>query len=347
MLLGADFFLSHRIMVSNSQDKLYISYGGGPVFDLRRKPSIPAATAAPAGVTATTATAPGATQGAPVTSAATVTAGVADATPANDDSPKDAAGYAQRGAVFAARNMTDRALADLDRACELAPDNVDYRLARARLRMRSGHSDLAYEDYEQILKMQPAHIEALFVRVSRTIRDRNYADAAADLDRLELLVPQASEQRVQLAQLNVAARRPEAAIPQLDQWIGLHPDDAGLPVALNDRCWARALVARDSSDSRLDDALRDCNRAVRARPDSAAFLDSRGLVFLRKAKWDRATGDYDAVITRRPKAIWSLYCRGIARMREGLKAEGQADIDAATAIDTHIAEDAGYYGIVP
>jgi len=34
MLIGADFFLSHRIYVANSQNKLYFTYQGGPVFNL-------------------------------------------------------------------------------------------------------------------------------------------------------------------------------------------------------------------------------------------------------------------------------------------------------------------------
>jgi predicted aspartyl protease len=34
MLLGADFFLSHRVFVANSQNKLYFTYNGGPVFNL-------------------------------------------------------------------------------------------------------------------------------------------------------------------------------------------------------------------------------------------------------------------------------------------------------------------------
>lgn len=32
MILGADFFLSHRVMISNSQRKVYIAYTGGNVF---------------------------------------------------------------------------------------------------------------------------------------------------------------------------------------------------------------------------------------------------------------------------------------------------------------------------
>jgi len=346
MLLGADFFLSHRIMVSNSQDKLYITYAGGPVFDLRRKPAAPAANTSSGTGATDAASAPAAATGANASAAAAGT-GPAATGSASGDEPKDAAGYAQRGGIYAARNMVDRALADLDRACELAPENVEYRLARAHLRMRSGQEKLAREDFDQALKLQPTNIEALLARSVQSIRERDYAAAAAVLDRLELLVPAASEQRVALAQLNFAARRPEASIPQLDQWIKLHPEDAGLAGALNDRCWARALVARNAADAQLDSALDDCNGALRRRPGSPAMLDSRGLVYLRKGKWDRAIEDYNAALAKSPRQAWSLYCRGIARLRKGQKADGQADIDAATSVDAHIAEDAAYYGIAP
>ncbi len=36
MLLGADFFVSHRIYVSNAQHKVYFTYNGGPVFSPSR-----------------------------------------------------------------------------------------------------------------------------------------------------------------------------------------------------------------------------------------------------------------------------------------------------------------------
>jgi clan AA aspartic protease (TIGR02281 family) len=45
MLLGADFFRSHRVYISKSQKKIYASYMGGPVFDTR---SAPTPSAAPA-----------------------------------------------------------------------------------------------------------------------------------------------------------------------------------------------------------------------------------------------------------------------------------------------------------
>ena len=41
MLLGADFFRSHRIYVARSQKKVYASYIGGPVFKLRETSAAP------------------------------------------------------------------------------------------------------------------------------------------------------------------------------------------------------------------------------------------------------------------------------------------------------------------
>ena len=38
MLLGADFFLSHRVYVANSQHRIYFTYNGGPVFNLASTP---------------------------------------------------------------------------------------------------------------------------------------------------------------------------------------------------------------------------------------------------------------------------------------------------------------------
>jgi predicted aspartyl protease len=51
MLLGADFFLSHRIFLARSQGKIYVSYQGGPIFQLQASSSAPAVTAPPSQTT--------------------------------------------------------------------------------------------------------------------------------------------------------------------------------------------------------------------------------------------------------------------------------------------------------
>lgn len=44
MLIGADFFLAHRIYIARSQGKMYFTYGGGPIF--RHDPPAPEASGA-------------------------------------------------------------------------------------------------------------------------------------------------------------------------------------------------------------------------------------------------------------------------------------------------------------
>lgn len=39
MVIGVDFFLSHRIFVANSQRKMYLTYNGGPVFNRGQTPA--------------------------------------------------------------------------------------------------------------------------------------------------------------------------------------------------------------------------------------------------------------------------------------------------------------------
>jgi predicted aspartyl protease len=46
MLLGADFFQAHHVLISNSQHLIYFSYNGGPVFDTSRPPTQASATPA-------------------------------------------------------------------------------------------------------------------------------------------------------------------------------------------------------------------------------------------------------------------------------------------------------------
>ena len=122
----------------------------------------------------------------------------------------------------------------------------------------------------------------------------------------------------------------------------MHGADADIAWALNGRCWARALANQG-----LEQALQDCNAALRMYPQRAPFLDSRGLVYLRGGKLDKALADYDASLQADPKSAWSLYGRGVARIRKGMTAQGQADIAAAAVIAPNLAERAQRFGIAP
>jgi tetratricopeptide (TPR) repeat protein len=146
--------------------------------------------------------------------------------------------------------------------------------------------------------------------------------------------------RFSLAEIYAGEGLMPKALEQYDLWIAAHAESGEMVKALNGRCWALAVMNRD-----LDKALADCNKAVRLAPNVAQFLDSRGLVRLRRGELKAAIADYDAALAIWPKNAWSLYGRGLARLRTGETARGEADLASAIAISPDIAKQAGEFGL--
>jgi tetratricopeptide (TPR) repeat protein len=321
MLIGTDFFLSHRIYVASSQGKLYFTYNGGPVFDLTPTSAVESA-------------------------GASAVSGAAAATPADVASrlnqPSDAAGFARRGAASAARQDYAGAVADLTRACELAPTEASYFYERGMAYWGNKQGDLALVDFDKAIGLRPDDVDALIARATLHASHREPAEVvAADLEAADRALPKEAEAHMRIGDAYAEAGQPGAAVVQYSKWIDSHlHDERRTPTALNSRCWARALLGQE-----LHQALADCTAALRARPASAEILDSRGLVYFRQGNYDKAIADYDAALRLQPKSAWSLYGRGLAKLRKGMSAQGQADIAAATALEPKIAERAGRYGI--
>jgi tetratricopeptide (TPR) repeat protein len=95
----------------------------------------------------------------------------------------------------------------------------------------------------------------------------------------------------------------------------------------------------------LQEALADCNAALERRPADSDTLDSRGFVYLRLGRLDRAIADYSDVLKVQPKHAGSLYGRGLARIGRGDRAGGNEDIAAARAIDPEIVATFARYGV--
>jgi tetratricopeptide (TPR) repeat protein len=144
-----------------------------------------------------------------------------------------------------------------------------------------------------------------------------------------------------VAGLYATAGQFDRALASYDSWIAANPHDDKLPVALNGRCWTRALANRE-----LDKALADCEAALKRGPRTAGGLDSRGLVHLRRGELDLAIADYDAAIRLQPKEAWSLYGRGLAKLAKGDKPGGEADVAAAAALAPNLPVAAKQYGLV-
>lgn len=307
MLLGDDFFLSHRVYVANSQHKLYFTYNGGPVFALNGPGKAPVA-------------------GATAAAAAT----------------EDAADLARRAAAFAARRDFEPALRDFNRACELAPTEASYYYQRANVEFALGQAEPAGKDLDQALSLKSDYLEALVRRAEYRRAKRDAAAALSDVDAADRVAAKEADVRLTLAMLYASLDRPAQVITQTDLWIAVHDQDPRVVQAYNARCWARALLGQE-----LDKALRDCNAGLRLTPHAAQLLDSRGLVNLRRNQFEKAIADYNEALKIDPKIAWSLYGRGIAELRKGMNPQGEADIAAAKALAPHLPELAERIGVSP
>jgi tetratricopeptide (TPR) repeat protein/predicted aspartyl protease len=340
MLLGSDFFVSHHIFVANSQGKLYLTYNGGPVFNLTK--TTPATTAQADQVQKVEASkdeaakdeaakdqAPGAHQ-----------AGTAP------DEQVDPDLLARRGEASAARRDFDHALADLSKAVELRPDNLEYLFQRALIYRQSGKTAFAMADLDHVLTLDQDFLRAYMPRAEIRLHERNVEGAIADLDATDRLAPKQADLRFELAERYEAVNRFSQAIVQFDLWIENHPVDSRISMALGARCWASAI-----QNEGLAVGLADCNKALsiakKKNPGYGTLFMDRGLLELRQANNDKAIADFDAALKTTPKNAYALYGRGVAKIRKNKTAEGEADLAEAVKISPHIAAPFSVRGLAP
>ena len=296
MLLGIDFFLSHRIYISNQQSKIFFTYNGGPVFSLAQAEAGKAPTAAEP---------------------------VGEATTADQ--------FARRSAASAARREFESALADLNRACELEPASAAYLAQRGGIEEALKKPEKALADYDRAIELDAAQTDARFRRAQLRFAAKDRDGAKADMDALDRMLPAQSSLRLPMSQFYLRTEQPAQALAQLNQWLPAHPSEIRRDVALNGRCTARLMLGIE-----LDRALDDCDDAVGADATNAGYLDTRGWVYLRTGKDRKALADFDRSIELRPANAAALYGRGLAKGRLGETTQGEADLAAARKLQPEI-----------
>ena len=304
MLLGMDFFLSHRMYVSKKRRLMFFTYNGGRIFEEN--------VAAPATAAASSAEAPA----------------------------FDADGYARRGLASAARGDLAGALADLDRACAMAPTAAALFAQRAAIELSLKRPDKAAQDIDKALELDPHQVDARLQRAAARARDKNTDGALADLADLNRTLAPESVLRVQMGRLYLGLDAPAQALAQFDLWVPHHAHEFRIENVLYDRCSARVKLGVG-----LDKALDDCDAAVDADPKNPDFLAGRAWTRLQQGAPSKARADFDRSLAIRPGHAITLYGRGLAGQRLGDAAAGQADIDAARQLQPSITADVARLGL--
>lgn len=295
-------------------------------------------------------------------------AALADAAEIIAANPKATEGYALRANIYRARGQQDRMLAEAAALVGANPDDAYAHVVAARFYSLARRDADAAREFDRALAIKPEAYIYLNRATTRPATDR--AGRMADYDAALKLDPAHVDARMEKARLMADSGELPGAIALLDRpaagqdaMAGLivqrgilrarAKDDAGAerdfvaaraaasnPADLNNICWAKA-----TAGVALASAMVDCDKALAAHPDEAAFLDSKALVLLRLGRIDDAIATYDRALAKAPGQTSSLYGRAIAWSRKRDAARAAADRAAALKISPEVDRTYADYGL--
>lgn len=219
----------------------------------------------------------------------------------------------------------DSALADLDRALQLDPDEAAGYYRRATILAIQGKFDGAARDLERALQLMPDDVPSHLQYGSVLIQRQEYQRALAQFDAAVRLKPHDPSPRAKRAQTYALLQRYDEASTEATKAIELGAADDDLMQALSARSGA-SLHAGDVAG-----ASRDLDRAALSEPPSVQGLLSRALLRMQMDDWRGAKVDLDRALQIDPDDALALALRAGVHAQAG--ARDSALLDAQRAVE--------------
>jgi regulator of sirC expression with transglutaminase-like and TPR domain len=208
---------------------------------------------------------------------------------------------------------------------------VDDYLSRAFYRPDSEFNE-KLADYDAAIRLGPDSDRPYIARSALYLKRNDPTAALDDANKAVALNPDGPPALGARALVYLASGKPELALKDLDKSVSQRTADS-----LNEACWILA------THKYPDKALGYCNRALNQSPNYVPALDSRAFAKMQLNQLEAAVEDYDRVLAFNPNMPFSLYGRGLAKIKQGKKDDGERDIQRARfldpVIDTEFARD--------
>jgi tetratricopeptide (TPR) repeat protein len=195
--------------------------------------------------------------------------------------------------------------------------------------------DRALADANEAIRLDPSFAPA-FYRRGDIYKNRNEIDSALrDFTEAIRLDPKVPVFLVDRSNIHLAKREFDMAIRDLDEALRLDPKDE--IEAIVNRC--NVLTFKGDFDA----ALADCRNGLQQHPNDSYPQSRLAFLYFRMNKLDDSIAAYDAALAfpdldSYGKA-YSLYGRGLTKLKKGDKTGGEADMAAAKALAKYIAVD--------
>jgi tetratricopeptide (TPR) repeat protein len=210
---------------------------------------------------------------------------------------------------------------------------------RANQWEHKGDLDKAMQDHAEAIRTDPTYAPGYMHRGNLYARRGDYERAIADQSeaiRLDPAYPNGFYNRG-LTYSHMGDH--ERAIADFTKGIELTAKSSQL---WGQRCWSRAVIGKQ-----LKEAVEDCDKAAELSPKISLIFAYRGFAYLKLGQFDKTLADYETAfaLTKSPDHADWLYVRGMAKLKKGDTAGGNADIASAKASKADIADEYVKYGI--
>lgn len=179
---------------------------------------------------------------------------------------------------------------------------------------------------------------AMFAEAQAQIQSGDQDAALESLSQSIDLAPQNDALR-ERASIYIARNDIEAATRDMDKLVRR---GNALASDYSLRCWLRA-----HGDS-LNDARKDCDRAIEMNSELAAAFGNRGLVGLRQGRNIEAWNDFNTALRLGGSddwVAWRVFGRGVAAWGQGRAVEGRQDIETALHSKPTVVADFARFGV--
>jgi tetratricopeptide (TPR) repeat protein len=235
--------------------------------------------------------------------------------------------------IYARVGNKEEAMRAFDRALAIKPEAYIY-LNRAQSRPFTDVSG-RLADLDAALKLDANNVGALAEKAEQLAVAGNFKAALTHYDQLKKLVPDNSYFIVRRAIILYKT----GATSEAETLLSAARKDAKTSSDFNNLCWAKA-----TAGILLEEALKDCEEALKLNSGSGQVIDSLAFVKLRTGKLDEAIALYDQAIAKDTGSA-SYMGQAIAYARKGDSGHAEADREEALRLDPDAVTRFAEYGL--
>lgn len=258
--------------------------------------------------------------------------------------------YGIRGELWKRNGDLERASADFSRLIELEPENARARSARGHCQLQMGSRQNALVDFTKALALDPDQQDARCSRAAIYLDLEAWDQALADFSALG----DSRAARLPLVHIGtgralLAKQQAAQAVLSFDRALKLDPHH---DEAYAWRSRARRLLVSDGplAKAELEPVLRDMTAAIHIDPDWPGYYLERAQVHLTRQQFNEALADCDQAIRLNPEfaeafALRGVACQYLARWQQAIDDSTRAMSGGVRSFITRLTRAVAYHEI--